>query len=226
MEGEVITDTEVRRERMKRKVNRIPRTERVPIGDDYTGHDMNLVPVVEEGSRILDPKNESFADRQVRISGQRKPYSAMRAHQEMAATALASGGSFRMAALKAGVSVRQVKKYYTEPQFRARIEELRASLFSKIRGRILKELEKRTDPANIERIELLDLLRVFDRVYGSPGGKGAGGGVNIAGDINVTNTNYDTILAQILASNTESEGGSFPSFELDSLRLPGADSPE
>lgn len=220
-----ITDTEIRRERMKRKVTRIPRAERVPVSDDYSGHDRNLLPAVVEGVKLIDPQNETFAERQERLRGQRKPYASMRAHQEMAATVLAAGGSMRMASLKAGVSIRQVKKYYTEPDFRKRIEEMRSTMFQKVRGRVVKELEKRTRGGMIDRIELLDLLRIFDRVYGSPGGKG-GSGVNIAGDINVTNTNYDTLVAQILAANTEAEGGDFPSFELDSLRLPEANSPE
>jgi hypothetical protein len=141
----------------------------------------------------------------------------------MAAVILASGGTFKMAATKAGVSVRQVKKYYTEVEFRARIEEMRQVMFSKVRGRVVKELVNRTDPGKIEKIELLDLLRVFDRVAGPVGGKA---GVNIAGDVNVTNTNYDTIIASLLAPESGEESSDFPRFELDSLRLPGQGSPE
>lgn len=181
--------------------------------------------MVQEAVEIIDPKNESFAERSERLRGQRKSYAAMRAHQEMAAVVLAGGGTFRMAATKAGVSVRQVKKYYTEPDFRKRIDEMRTVMFQKVRGRLVKELEKRTRPGSIERIELLDLLRVYDRVYGSPGGKG-GGGIQIAGDVNVNQSNYDTIIAQILASNTGAEGVDFPDFELDSLSLSEGDSPE
>lgn len=223
MEGDVITDTDIRRERMKRAVVRIPRTERVPLPDDASGNDRNLLPAVLEGVKLIDPKNESFADRQARLTGQRKKYAAMKAHQEMAAVILAAGGSFKMAAAKAGVSSRQVKKYYTEVDFRTRIEELRALMFSKVRGRVIKEMESRTEPGKIEKIELLDLLRVFDRVAGPVGGKA---GINIAGDVNVTNQNYDTIIASLLAPESAEESTDFPSFELDSLRLPGESSPE
>jgi len=223
MEGDVITETDIRRERMKRAVVRIPRTERVPLPENASGNDRNLQPAVLEGVKLIDPKNETFAERQERLTGQRKKYAAMKAHQEMAAVVLAAGGSFKMAGTKAGVSSRQVKKYYTDVNFRTRIEELRALMFSKVRGRVIKEMESRTEPGKIEKIELLDLLRVFDRVAGPVGGKN---GVTIAGDVNVNNTNYDTIIASLLAPEHQEESTDFPRFELDSLRLPGESSPE
>jgi len=186
------------------------------VEETYSGHDRNLLPAVREGLRVLDPKRESFEERSERFRAQRLKYAPMRAHMEMAATALAAGGSFRLAATHAGVSVRQVKKYYTDAEFRSRIEELRNTMFSKIRGRVIKEMEKRTEPGKIEQIELLDLLRVFDRVAGPIGGKA---GVNIAGDVNVGTTQYDTIIAAVLAQNSTAEEPDFPVFELNSSTL-------
>lgn len=223
MSGEVLTDTDVRRERMKRAVKRIPREERVPLPENASTQDKKALPAVIEGSKLIDPKDETFAERQARLVGKREKYASMKAHQELAAVVLAAGGTFKMAAAKAGISVRQAKKYYTDPDFRARIEEMRQIMFSKVRGRVIKELEKRTEPGKIDRIELLDLLRVFDRVAGPIGGKA---GVNIAGDVNVTNTQYDTIIASLLAPQSAGESPDFPSFELDSIRLPSGDSPE
>lgn len=203
--------------------NRVHKPQQLEDVIPETGHDRNLLPVVREGLTIIDPKNETFEDRSARLRQQRVKYAPMQAHMEMAALALAAGGSFRIASQKAGVSVRQVKKYYTEAEFRARIEELRNMMFSKVRGRVIKELEKRTEPGKVEQIELLDLLRVFDRVAGPIGGKA---GVNIAGDVNVSSTQYDTIIAAVLAQNTGTEGEDFPVFELNSSTSTGGDPPE
>jgi hypothetical protein len=172
---------------------------------------------------ILDPKRETFEERQERLENKRVPYASMAAHKEMAAMVLAAGGTYRLAAAKAGISVRQVKKYYTTADFRARIDELRKTTFSKILGRLLKELEERTKPGVIENIELLDLLRVWDRVAGSPG-KGPGG-MNI-GEINVTNNNYDALLAALVSAKRSGEGGDFQEYGPEDLLLPGESPPE
>jgi hypothetical protein len=190
--------------------------------EDHSGHDRNLLPSVREGMRVLKPQGQDFEGEVEKFKKARVKYAPMHAHMELAATALAAGASFRLAATHAGLSVRQVKKYYSDPDFRSRIEELRNTMFSKIRGRVIKEMEKRTDPGKIEKIELLDLLRVFDRVAGPIGGKA---GVNIAGDVNVGTSNYDTIIQAVLAQNTPSEEPDFPSFELNSSTIPIEDTP-
>jgi hypothetical protein len=174
---------------------------------------------------ILDPKRESFDERQERLGRNRVPYAGMVAHKEMAAMVLASGGTFRLAATKAGISVRQVKKYYTSADFRARIDELRKTAFSRILGRVLKELENRTDPEHIGNIDLLDLLRVWDRVAGAPGRNGGAGGMNI-GEINVTNNNYDALLASLLASQRGGESSDFQEYRPEELLVPGESPPE
>lgn len=225
-----MTDTHtpdpVRVERAVRGVqNRKQRVSRpeLDLPENASGKDRNVLPVVQEGLRVLDPKRETFEERSERYREQRTKYAAMHAHMELAATVLAAGGTFKLAAHRAGVSVRQVKKYYEDPDFRSRIEELRQTMFSKVRGRVIKEFEKRTRPGKIEQIELLDLLRVFDRVAGPIGGKA---GVQIAGDVNVTTTNYDTIVQALLAPQQPGESKDFQIFDADSLRLPGEDPPE
>lgn len=224
MDGEVMTDAEVRRDRALRgaenRKNRKP-ADLIELPPNASGHDRNLLPVVQEGLKILDPKRESFEDRADRLRAARVPYASMRAHEEMAAMVLAAGGSFRLAAAKAGVSKRQVKKYYTDPEFRARIEELRNTVFNKIRGRLLKELEKRTDDDSIGKIELLDLLRVYDRVYGSPGK-----GNTTIGEVNVVNQNADTIIAALLAPKRAGESADFPNYEPGDFSVPGGGAPE
>lgn len=191
--------------------------------ENASNRDRMQLPAVQEGIKVLDPRRETFAERSERYREQRKKYAAMQAHMEMAAIALAAGSTFKLAAGKAGLSTRQVRKYYTDPDFRSRIEELRQIMFSKVRGRVIKELENRTEPDKIEKIELLDLLRVFDRVAGPIGGKA---GVNIAGDVNVTSTNYDTVISALLAPKQPGESEDFPIFDASSLLLPGQDPPE
>lgn len=189
----------------------------LPIPDDASRNDLKRVKEISEGMEILDPKRETFEERQERLERKRVPYAGMVAHQEMAALVMASGGSYRLAAAKAGVSIRQVKKYYSTADFRARIDELRKTRFSKILGRVLKELDNRTKPDVIDKIELLDLLRVWDRVAGAPG-KGGAGGMSI-GEINVTNNNYDSVIAALISAKRGGEGGDFPEYRPEELQL-------
>lgn len=173
--------------------------------------------------KILDPKplDAESVQQQMVAKNPRIRYSGMRAHMELAAHALAVGGTQKLAAKYAGVSERQIKKYYADPDFRVRIEELRAVLASKLKGRILRELDRRTTGDNIKNMELLDMLRVFDRI--TTGGKGMA--ISVAGDVNVSN-NYEAILASLFNPNAGSNGGDFPVYESDSLQLSGGDSPE
>ena len=180
---------------------------------------------IKPAMEILDPKRETFEERQERLENKRVPYAGMVAHKEMAAMVLAAGGGYKLAAARAGVSVRQVKKYYTTADFRARIDELRKTTFSKILGRVLRELEVRTAPDVIGNIELLDLLRVWDRVAGSPGKGGGAGGMNI-GEINVTNNNYDALVAALVAAKRGGESSDFPEYRPEDLLLPGESPPE
>jgi len=170
---------------------------------------------------LINPTGKDFEDIKEGIAkNPRMHYVAMRAHQEQAAQALAAGATHKLAAAHAGISVRQVKKYYADPDFRARIEELRNTLMSRIRGRLMRELNRRTTGDNLKNLEILDFLRVWDRV--TTGGKGIK--LQVDGDVNVTN--YDTIIQALLAPNSGSNGEDFPVYEPNSIRLPSGDSPE
>lgn len=193
------------------------RRELLPIPHDASRTDLKRVDEIKDSMEMLDPKRETFDERQARLERLRVPYAGMVAHMEMAAIVMAAGGSYRLAAAKAGVSVRQVKKYYSTADFRARIDELRKTRFSKILGRVLKDLDRRTKPGTIEKIELLDLLRVFDRVAGTPG-KG-GGGLNI-GEVNVQNNNYSALTSALVAAVSGGEGRDFPEYGPEELSLP------
>jgi len=200
----------------------VKKADLAPLPPNPSSVDVRRQPLVRENLALVPDSRETFEERQARLEGKRIKYSGMHAHQEMAALVLAAGGSFKMAATRAGISMRQVRKYYTEADFRARIEELRTVMFSKVRGRVIKELEKRTEPGKIDNIELLDLLRVFDRVAGPLGGKA---GIQISGDVNVSN-NYDNIIQALLTPQPEPEGPDFPIYTVEGVTIPSGDSPE
>lgn len=192
-----------------------------PSDPNPSGTVRNRLPVVRQGLEIIDPKNTTEQELIDRFAAKRTPYAPMRAHMELSAQVLAVGGTFKMAAARAGTSTRQVKKYWMQEQFRNRVEELRMTLLSRLRGRIVRELERRTGDESIKEMELLDLLRVWDRVGG--GVKGPGG--ITVGEMNLTQNNYDHILAAIITPDRGAQGSDFPSFEPGDLLLPGTSSP-
>jgi len=147
-------------------------------------------------------------------------YAAMRAHQEMAAQALAVGATQKLAAKYAGVSPRQIKKYYTDPEFRTRIEELRGVLASKIRGKIYRELDRRTSKPFIVNLEVMDLVRILDRT-GPQGGKGMA--ITVEGDVNVTK--YEGILNALFNTDSSGDGADFPQYGDPGTTIPGTSTP-
>ena len=187
-----------------------------------TGTIRNRMGSVQEGLELLDPGNKSEDDMINDMAARRIPYAAMNAHRERAAMALSTGATLKMAAQYAGISVRQIKKYMEISDFRKRVEELRMVLMSRIRGRLLHEMGRRTTGKHIKRMELLDLLRVYDRMNGTVGGQK---GIQI-GEMNVGTTNYDSIITALFASNSGEEGEDFPRLILDGSGLPSGDSPE
>lgn len=191
----------------------------IPPGE-MTGQIRNRMEPTNRGLRVVNPRGEEFDDIKDKIEKQpRLRYAGMRAHQELAAQALSVGATQKMAAKYAGVSPRQIKKYLTDPDFRARIEELRVLLGSRIKGRLLRELNRRTNGINMKNIELLDLLRIWDRMNGPQGGKGMH--LQVEGDVNVTN--YDGILAALFSPNSGPNGGDIPTYESEGLQLPSGD---
>lgn len=173
------------------------------------------------GLSILNPKGKELEDYHEEIVKKpRMRYAAMRAHMEMSSQALAVGATQKLAAQYAGVSARQIKKYMMDPDFRARIEEHRATTTSRIRGKIVRELDRRTGPAVIKNMELLDLLRIMDRL--NTGGKGMA--ITVEGDVNVNNK-YENILAALFSPNAGANGGDFPEYGASDILVPGTSSP-
>jgi hypothetical protein len=188
-----------------------------------------VTPSANQGLRLLNPTGKDAADYMAEAEAKpigsvkkttRVRYQRMAGHMEMAAQALAVGTTQRMAAKYAGVTERQIKKYYADPDFRVRIDELRQVLASRIRGKLIRELNRRTNKSMLQNMDLLDVLRIWDRI--TTGGKG----VHIEGDVNIQQNQYDGILQQIFAVNSEGEGEDFPSYGDPSLRLPSGDPQE
>lgn len=203
-----------------------PRKKQEPViiipPEEMTGQIRNRLPVVEEGLRVLDPRRTDVETHISRFDAKRVPYAPMRAHMEMAAQVLAVGGTFKMAAARAGVSQRQIKKYYQDEMFRKRIQELRDVMLSKVRGRVMRELGRRTEDEKLQKLEFLDFLRLFDRVAGaqSPGGKAA---VNVEIN-NQQMSNYDTLLAALISPDPGTEGEDFPILQLEGPSVSEGDS--
>lgn len=185
---------------------------------DMTGNIRNKLPMVEQGMKILAPRGEDFKKIADDFTTRRRlPYGQMRARMEMASSILATGGTNKMAARYAGVSIRQIKKYWQDAEFRQRIEEKRKVLMSRVQGRIVKELDRRTDQEEIVDMELMDLLRIFDRTVGGKD-RAIGDTINI-------NTTYENIFEQILNSDAPEEGANFPDYGSQDLRLSEGSSP-
>lgn len=183
-----------------------------------------LAPVVSENLKTLRaPSRQKIQDK---VLQKRVRYAAMQTHMEIAAIVLAAGGTAKQAGDKAGISRRQVRKYMESADFRDRIIELQETLGNRIRGRIMKEIGRRTAPEFIEKMELLDLLRVGDRF-----GLGRGNGSVIVND-NREIHNYEATFNALFhgedaqqLSDSGQEGVDFPEFEPTSLALSGGDSP-
>lgn len=181
-------------------------------------------PIVSENLKLLNaPQPEKVKKKNIE---KRVRYAAMKTHMEIVAHVIAAGGSAKQAATKAGVSRRQVRKYMESGDFRDRIAELQELLGGKIRGRVMKEIERRTDPKVIEKMELLDVLRVGDRF-----GLGRGAGSVIVND-NREVHNYEATFNQLFHHGSENpeqlpdgeeEGVDFPEFEPSSVALSGGD---
>lgn len=189
--------------------------------EQMSSQERNRKGPTEQGLRLLNPRGEEEEDTVERFAAKpRQKYAAMAAHKERAAQALAVGSTQKMAANYAGVSQRQIKKYYTDPEFRTRIQELREVLGGKIQGMILREFNRRLTGKEIRGMEIIDLTRVFDRV--TAGGKGMA--ITVQGDVNVNR--YEAILTQLFSPNTGSEGEDFPVYGAEEFSVSEDDSPE
>lgn len=193
----------------------------VHLPEDAGPGDRKRLEPTNRGLAILNPKGKELEDyKEEIVKKPRMRYAAMRAHQEMAAQALAVGATQKLAGQYAGVSARQIKKYMMDPDFRARIDEHRSMMMSKIKGKIMRELDRRTDRVSIKNMELLDLLRIMDRL--TVGGKGMA--ITVEGDVNVNNK-YENILAALFAPNAGADGSDFPEYGASDVLVPGTSSP-
>lgn len=199
----------------------------VAILDNDSRRTKRLAPVVSQNMRTLRAPAPSKVHE--KIVAKRARYAAMKTHMEIAAIAIAAGATPKIAARKAGVHRRQIHKYMTMVDFRERVHELQETLGNRILGRVLKEVNRRTEPEVIAKMELLDLLRVGDRV-----GLGRGSGstiINNEGTINNYEANFNALFHEGAAdeeqlSDASEEGVDFPEFKPTSLALSGGDSQE
>lgn len=186
-------------------------------GEEMSVYSERRLPLANNGLKLINPARKDEDDYKEEFKKKRQPYSAMRAHMELAAQAIAAGGTQVMAAKYAGISKRQVHKYVKDADFRARVEEIRTLLVSKIRGKVIREIDRRTSPEVIQKMELLDLLRVGDRV-------GLGRGA-VEAEKPSGSTSYDLILQQVFLDGRPSKGEAFPVYGPDIIPLPGSDTP-
>jgi len=177
---------------------------------------------VSENLKVLRaPAADKVYEKQIE---KRARYAAMKTHKEIAAHVIAAGGSPRQAAEKIGITRRQVRSYMEDADFRDRIKELQETLGSRLLGRVMKELGRRTTPKVIKKMELLDLLRVGDRV-----GLGRGNANTIIND-NREVHNYEATFNQLFHQDAQQlpdsseESADFPELELTSVALSGGDS--
>lgn len=197
----------------------------ITVHDNDSKLQKRRAPVVKENLKIL--RAPAAIDVEEKKLKKRVRYATMQTHMEIAAYALASGATNKQAAEKAGISRRQVRKYMENADFRERIMELQETLGGRIRGRIMKEIDRRTTPEMIKKMELLDVLRVGDRF-----GLGRGTGNTVIND-NREVHNYEATFNALFhgaensqrLSDSEEEGADFPEFEPTSLALSGGDSP-
>lgn len=173
-----------------------------------------------QGLNPVEMKNQSLRD----VREGRTRYAALSVRREMAATILAAGGTTGQAARAIGARSRKtINRYLRDPHFRDRVAELQSIAAQQVGGRIMKEFRRRTTPENIERLEVLDLTRIFDRVMAqSPSARDAKAKEEEDRDVD----EYHATLQQIILVDARSEGEDFPTFTDEDLRLSGGDTPE
>lgn len=189
---------------------------------------MTRLPATEENLDIIAPDQDDLDYQAVRSriettnTDRRVKYAGLKTHQELAATYLAAGATPELAASKAGVSTRQIRKYQTDSDFRARVSELRETLTDRVRGAILNRFDELTAPGKIERLEVMDLARIYDRVAGTSTHNRNGGPVVNTGE---GQERYDAFLQKIVVNVNSGKSTDFPTFEVSDIRLSEGDSP-
>lgn len=172
---------------------------------------------VEQGLAALPPEAQrselEIYDEAIE-QGHRPAFAALTAHREMAAAILAVGGTHGEAGNYAGVSEGTVRKYLEDDGFRARIAELRSFRMSGVQGRIVRHLEKLTTENNLKEMEVVDVLRIYDRTAGPKSGN------KVEQNI-IINNKYDTIVAALTSADPPEEGEDFPGYGTTFVPVPG-----
>jgi hypothetical protein len=172
---------------------------------------------------LVDHLDAVKDEEEAELAPQRRPkFHELRPHQERAAVYIAAGGTIAMAGEAAGVSGRQVRKYLQDPNFRDRIIELRQIVLSEMQGKIMQELLARLTPEKIAKMEVMDLLRIYDRSVGGKD-KGLEDGASVQKYDQVFN-NIILLANQSGSPNSSDQSADFPEYGPEDLLLPGGDS--
>lgn len=143
----------------------------------------NLSELAEAKPELVRGEVEIYKDKMTEVVAQeqagklapmtpakRAQHVALETHREMASTILSAGGTFEEAADHAGTTAATVRKWYEEPDFRARVDEHRAVVKGRVGGRIEAWMDARTaSPEALEQADPKVTLAIYDRVAGRPG---------------------------------------------------------
>jgi hypothetical protein len=157
--------------------------------------------IFEETMAVVRAQEEQGL-REPLTPGRREQFVALETHREMAVVILGAGGTFDEAADHAGVSAATVGKWYAEREFRARVDEMKSIVKSRIGGRILGSLDRLTDDKDkLDGMTVKDRLALYDRF--EPAGR--------AGPTSQTNilvTPYENLMGRLgqLAGRPETGG--------------------
>jgi hypothetical protein len=139
-----------------------------------TDKEVRRIGPTNRGLALLNPEAKTAGD----IAGElavgptnaagvspRAQYAPMKAHMELASQVIAVGGTYRMAARYAGVNRRQSSQVHDRWRNSGLASKSTpAKMASGIKGRILGELGRRTRGKAIHNWEIMDLVRVLDRL--------------------------------------------------------------
>jgi hypothetical protein len=201
------TDADLHRHPMPDKgATRIPRDSKVTKGHAEMVN-QNLTVLAQERPDAVRGEDQIYSE--LIEQGVRPAFASMAAHQEIAAAMLSCGATLGEAADRAGVTEVTISKYWADQSFRRRVFELRSVVVDGINGRIVGELDRRTKGRNLQNMELMDVLRVFDRT--NPKQSGSQRSVTtVAGNLSVTQLNYEGLSAEVRRVDTPEESADFP----------------
>lgn len=142
------------------------------------GHDAvverGLSVIAQEQPEAMRPASETY---QAAVVGgaqagldpvDRARYAALETRKELAAVILGAGGTLEEAGANAGVAASTVSNYLVDPDFRARVEELRSIVRNKVAGRIEAWMDRYTaDSGKLDEKDPKNVLAVYDRIAGS-----------------------------------------------------------